>query len=376
MWNDQDMEETEEEPEEDPGPPYPKPPGGDPPNSVWNRQTGVYDLLPKDHPDYDPTWGGYSEADRLEGEVQQRRDCEAKGGTWDGINKKCKGGKKCPRGQKWDGSKCVASCKPGYTWNDAEQRCKKDQKPPPPPPPPPPTPPPGADDLYPPRVPDDGVGTIADVLKAVGAGPSPDPMRPYGETYEARPYGETYEARPYGKEFERPGYEDFSKSPGFRFMLNEGLRAVERTASASGNLRTLGTLKQLQQRAEGIASTGYNQFYGQEMDAFGMNRGTHFMNEDDRAAAFGVNRGTHFMNEGDRSAAFGVNKDTHISNERNRYVSERQNQQDDRNLFLDQQKFKRGNYEYGSEYDWRRGRAKTSDILTLAQLGVPTQGSY
>ena len=214
------------------------------------------------------------------------------------------------------------------------------------------------------------------MIDAVGAPPPADPMRPYGKEFEARPYGKEFEARPFEKEFERPGYEDFSKSPGFRFMLEEGLGAVERTASASGNLRTLGTLKQLQKRAAGIASTGYNEYYGQEQAAYGLNRGTHFMNEGDRARAFGENKDTHFTNEDDRARAFEGNRAAHYTSERNRYASERQNREDRWGKFKDQQRFDRGNYEYGAEYDWRNAAAKRGDITTLISLGVPRQGSY
>ena len=178
-----------------------------------------------------------------------------------------------------------------------------------------------SDVFYPGRREDPGVGTIADVLRAMGDPGAPDAIQPYGKT------------------FDRPSYEDFSKSPGFRFMLEEGLGATERVASASGDLRTVGTLKDLQKRATGLAHQGYNEFYDQEQRAYGLNRGTH------------------------------------TADEANRYQSQAQNRANDQGIFTNQQQFNRGNYEYDSEYDWRRGRAQANDTMTLAQLGVPRQGT-
>ena len=251
--------------------------------------------------------------------------------------------------------------------NSPEARNRRMRPPDPEPPvysPPPPREvdpdPPRTEELYPSRptyepppatdtpAPPSRIGTVRQALESVQAPPAPDPIRPYTETYTPELFEE---------EFERPSYEDFSKSPGFRFMLEEGLEAIERTASASGNLRTTGTLQDLQKRAAALASTGYNEYYDQE------------------AGAYGLNRGTHFMNEGERAGAAGFNRGTHVQNEQNRFASETRNRESDIGFLERQQEFDRGNYEYDAEYGWRKGRAKTSDIMTLAQLGVPRGGT-
>lgn len=58
------------------------------------------------------------------------------------------------------------------------------------------------------------------------------------------------------------GYTGFQASPGYQFAVDEGTRALEGSAAASGNLRSGATMKALQDRGVGMA----NQEYGNWMN--------------------------------------------------------------------------------------------------------------
>jgi hypothetical protein len=60
---------------------------------------------------------------------------------------------------------------------------------------------------------------------------------------------------------ERPeGYRGFEATPGYDFMVNEGQRAIEGSAAASGNVLSGATLKALQDRRMGVAGQEYNNY--------------------------------------------------------------------------------------------------------------------
>lgn len=57
-----------------------------------------------------------------------------------------------------------------------------------------------------------------------------------------------------------PGFDGFQASPGYQFRLSEGLKAIERSAAASGNFRSGATLKSIGRYADGKASGEYENF--------------------------------------------------------------------------------------------------------------------
>jgi hypothetical protein len=56
------------------------------------------------------------------------------------------------------------------------------------------------------------------------------------------------------------GASDFETSPGYQFRLDEGQKAIERSAAARGMLGSGGTLKALTRYAQGVASDEYNNY--------------------------------------------------------------------------------------------------------------------
>lgn len=55
-------------------------------------------------------------------------------------------------------------------------------------------------------------------------------------------------------------YEGFQKTPGYEFELSEGLGAVNALAGARGGLNSGRTMQALQERGQGIANQGYNNY--------------------------------------------------------------------------------------------------------------------
>lgn len=60
---------------------------------------------------------------------------------------------------------------------------------------------------------------------------------------------------------QQPLESGFKASPGYQFRLNEGLKAVERSAAARGLLGSGRTLKALQEYGEGLAADEYGNYY-------------------------------------------------------------------------------------------------------------------
>ena len=57
-----------------------------------------------------------------------------------------------------------------------------------------------------------------------------------------------------------PGFDGFKASPGYQFRLSEGLKAIERSASANGSLRGGATMKAIGRYADNTASAEYENF--------------------------------------------------------------------------------------------------------------------
>ena len=65
-------------------------------------------------------------------------------------------------------------------------------------------------------------------------------------------------------------YSEFFKSPGYQFRLDEGLKAVQRSAAAKGILQSGGTLKGIDQYAEGLASQEFGNYQSKLFSLAGM----------------------------------------------------------------------------------------------------------
>lgn len=82
---------------------------------------------------------------------------------------------------------------------------------------------------------------------------------------------------PWNEQFKPPTMTD---DPGYQFRLGEGLKSIERGAAAKGTLLTGGTLKGLQNYAQGLASQEYGQAYDRGLGQYMLKRDNFFQNQD------------------------------------------------------------------------------------------------
>ena len=64
---------------------------------------------------------------------------------------------------------------------------------------------------------------------------------------------------------------NYQQSPYYQFVLNEGLKGMQRSSAAKGNLFSGGTQKGLAQYAEGVASTDYQNWFNNALSTFNAN---------------------------------------------------------------------------------------------------------
>lgn len=81
-----------------------------------------------------------------------------------------------------------------------------------------------------------------------------------------------------GQGFKAPTMDEASQNPGYQFALQEGQKALERSASAKGTLNTGGTLKAITQYGQNLATQNYGDVYnrarGEYNDRFNMLSGS------------------------------------------------------------------------------------------------------
>lgn len=69
-----------------------------------------------------------------------------------------------------------------------------------------------------------------------------------------------------GQPYSQSSLDAFSKSPDYKYAYDEGLRGVEASAAARGNLQSGGTLKALQERGMGLASQNFGNYVSRLSD--------------------------------------------------------------------------------------------------------------
>jgi hypothetical protein len=132
-------------------------------------------------------------------------------------------------------------------------------------------------------------GQIIDVIRAAGAGGGPDNWQWLtGDGGGGGGIGAGLE-----------------NTPGFKFRLGEGLKALERSAAARGTLLTGGTLKGLQRYAQDYASNEYGQRVNQlqSLASLGVNAAGA---AGGAASAYGENAGNLLTGAGNALAAGGI----------------------------------------------------------------------
>jgi hypothetical protein len=104
-----------------------------------------------------------------------------------------------------------------------------------------------------------GAATIGAAASLAGGALAAKGSKKAGNIQDAEGYGSM--ARPFGQK-------DFEQDPGYAFRQSEGMRALERSASARGGLLSGGTLKGIQRFGQDLAS----QEYGNAFNRFQVER--------------------------------------------------------------------------------------------------------
>ena len=74
--------------------------------------------------------------------------------------------------------------------------------------------------------------------------------------------------------------QNIADSPAYKFRFGQGQQALERRAGANGTLLTGGTLKDLTEFGQGLASTYNDKYYNRALNNYLMNQNTYFQNQD------------------------------------------------------------------------------------------------
>ncbi len=73
--------------------------------------------------------------------------------------------------------------------------------------------------------------------------------------------------------FQAPTWEEAASDPAYQFALSQGEQALQRSAAAKGTLLTTGTLKDLSQFNQGLASEQYDKTYGRKLGEYQLQGG-------------------------------------------------------------------------------------------------------
>src|ERR1051326_3285967 len=87
-------------------------------------------------------------------------------------------------------------------------------------------------------------------------------VKPEGDYFK----GQNYNPKDFGAFNHAFGAADFKVDPGFQFRLDEGNKALQRSAAARGSLYSGGPLKALDRYSQGLASQEYDSAYNRFMN--------------------------------------------------------------------------------------------------------------
>lgn len=149
---------------------------------------------------------------------------------------------------------------------------------------------------------------------------------------------------PFASTFKAPTMDEVSNSAGFKFRLENGIKALERRASAGGILGNPGTWQGISNWASDYASDEYDQEYDRRMGEHLTARDTHYGNEDRRYSSERTNRGDSF-NFADTNRRF------------------------DRGVYEGDRAWGRGIYESDRNFDYTKGRDRVNDMFRYTDYG-------
>lgn len=81
--------------------------------------------------------------------------------------------------------------------------------------------------------------------------------------------------------FSAPTAADAAATPGYQFQLQQGVNALQNSAAARGGLLSTGTAKNLNNYAQGVASTNYQNTYNNALNTYNTNQSSFRNNQND-----------------------------------------------------------------------------------------------
>ncbi|ANS03860.1 hypothetical protein [uncultured Mediterranean phage uvDeep-CGR2-AD3-C76] len=295
---------------------------------VWSQAENKWVEKKRGEEGYDDTWGGYFKTgDPCEqGDESDERFKELQGVTG-GCPEPPPPPEECADGQDRVNGKCPppanGKCddQPGTVWDEALGRC-----------------------VYPPPVP----GDPTPGYRTYGMDPN-NPNQPWEvdlsylkdappfefeydpwvepEAFSYAPY-EQPEAFSYGEFTPPTGQELLEEDPGYQFRLDEGRKAMERSAAARGTLRSGATLKGLMDYGQNTASEEYQKAYNRRLREWQEGSGLAERAWDRNLAAgqwgYGTNLGAArdqwALGRGAQLEGYGVNRQNAYQLARDRYA--------------------------------------------------------
>lgn len=106
----------------------------------------------------------------------------------------------------------------------------------------------------------------------------------------------------YGPTFQAPTAADVANTPGYQFQLQQGIDALDKSAAAKGNLFSGGHGTDLENYAQGLANTTYNDRYNQALQTYMTNYGVWNQGLQNRLGALGSLTGTGLSSAGQLGA--------------------------------------------------------------------------
>lgn len=154
------------------------------------------------------------------------------------------------------------------------------------------------------RDPEYFIGRLYDARESGGPGTMDTAGGSGGGTgqYDA-PWTEEYEPAPFTPppDFKAPNAEDLFKDPNFKFRMNEGVKALERSASAKGTLLTGGTLKDISGWVSDFSSDEYGKLYDRALNEdqmrYGRSANEYDISRDNSWRRYGVARENFYANQ-------------------------------------------------------------------------------
>ena len=170
-----------------------------------------------------------------------------------------------------------------------------------------------------------GISALGKLAKIYGV--SPQSLMPSYQGGTAGNYGGEYslgdggvmgnaQGQPTGQSVQTEAYDpfaDFYASPDYKFRLNEGQKAIERSAAARGGLRSGATMKALNNYAQGQASSEWNSYVDRLSSLAGVGQSATASNAA-LGQNFANNMSANYTNAGNARASAYANTGSAINN--------------------------------------------------------------